>query len=248
MQSLQDFNKTVAEIVRADYRTADVFKKYGINYCCGGKLPLREACAVQNIDISDIREELIRATKTISLPNTLQYDQWKVDFLIDYIVNVHHEYLRQAIPALEGALLSFVGSHLKQYPELSQVQKVFQELVHLVLYNNQQEEESIFPYIKLIANAYQRKESYGSLFVKTLRKPLSNLEAESNKISSLLGRLRSLTHQYNFPENACTNHRVVFHKLKEFDNDLIQHKHLENNILFPKAVELEKELLKMDHA
>lgn len=248
MQSLQEFNKTVAEIVRTDYRTADVFKKYGINYCCSGKLPLAEACAAQNIDIGHIQEELIRATKTISLPNTLQYGQWKVDFLIDYIVNVHHEYLKQAIPALEGTLGPFVGGHLKQFPELHQVQEAFQELVQLVLHGNRQEEESIFPYIKLIANAYQRKESYGSLFVKTLRKPSSNLEAENHKISSLLGRLRALTHQYAFPENACTNHRVVFHKLKEFDNDLVQHKHLENNILFPKAAELEKELLKMDHA
>jgi regulator of cell morphogenesis and NO signaling len=247
MLALQDFNKTVSEIVRADYRTADVFKKYGINYCCGGKLPLTEACVVQNIDIQNLQEELTRATKTISLPNTLQYNQWKVDFLIEYIINVHHEYVKQSIPALEESLLSFINGHLKQHPELSEVQQIFQELVQLVLRNNQQEEEIIFPYIKLIANAYNRKESYGGLFVKTLRKPLSNLEAENNKISSLLNQLRSLTHNYVFPENTCTNHRVVFHKLREFDNDLVQHKHLENNILFPKAVELERELLKMDH-
>jgi regulator of cell morphogenesis and NO signaling len=248
MQPLQDLNKTVAEIVRADYRTADVFKKHGINYCCGGKLPLKEACAARHVDINDLLEELTQATKTVSLPNSLQYDQWKVDFLADYIINVHHQYMKQAIPALEGAMLSFVNSHLKQYPQLGKIQEVFAELVRQMLLNNQQEEESIFPYIKLIANAHHRKESYGSLFVKTMRKPLSNLEAENNNISYLLGRLRSLTHHYTFPENACTNHRVVFHKLHEFDNDLVQHKHLENNILFPKASELEKELLNMDHA
>ena len=228
MLTLHDPNKTVSEIVRADYRTADVFKKHGINYCCGGKLPLAEACAAKKIDVANLQEELTLATKTIHLPNSLQFDRWKVDFLIEYIINVHHEYLKLSVPVLNGTLLSFVDGHLKQYPELREMQEVFQELVQLIQRNNQHEEETIFPYIKLIANAYHRKESYGSLFVKTLR------------------QLRAVTHNYTFPENACTNHRVVFCKLREFDNDLVQHKHLENNILFQKAKELEKELLKME--
>lgn len=246
MLTLHDPNKTVSEIVRADYRTADVFKKHGINYCCGGKLPLAEACAAKKIDVANLQEELTLATKTIHLPNSLQFDRWKVDFLIEYIINVHHEYLKLSVPVLNGTLLSFVDGHLKQYPELREMQEVFQELVQLIQRNNQHEEETIFPYIKLIANAYHRKESYGSLFVKTLRKPLTNLETENNKMSNLLGQLRAVTHNYTFPENACTNHRVVFCKLREFDNDLVQHKHLENNILFQKAKELEKELLKME--
>lgn len=245
MQTL-DPNKTVSEIVRADYRTADVFKKHGINFCCGGKLPLAEACAAKEINVAHLQEELIHATKTINLPNYLPYDRWKVDFLIEYIINVHHEYLKQSVPALEGTLLSFVDGHRKQYPELSELQEIFQELVQLIQRNNQHEEETIFPYIKLIASAHQRKESYGSLFVKTLRKPLSNLETENSKTSYLLSQLRSLTRNYTFPENACTNHRVVFYKLREFDNDLVQHKHLENNILFQRAKEVEKELLKME--
>jgi regulator of cell morphogenesis and NO signaling len=245
MQAFQNFNITVSEIVRADYRTADVFKKHGINYCCGGKIALTEACAAQNIDHDKLLQELRSATKTISLPNTLQYDQWRVDFLIDYIINVHHEYVKQTIPALEVNLLSFVNSHKKQYPELVDVQTIFLRLAELISLHTRHEEEIIFPYIKQIANAYSRKESYGSLFVRTLRKPLSNLEIEHSKIMALLSQLRSLTNHYTFPPNACTNHRVVFQKLFEFDNDLVQHKHLENNILFPKAIELEKELLQV---
>jgi len=245
MPVLPDYTKTVSEIVRNDYRTADVFKKHGINYCCGGKVLLQEACAVQKIDYNKLVEELNRATKTIHLPNTIQYNQWTVDFLIDYIINVHHEYLKQTIPALEANLLSFVNSHQKQFPELSELQEVFQQLVRILATHTQHEEEIIFPYIKQLSNAFRRKETYGSLFVRTLRKPLSNLEAEHSKISTLLSQLRSLARHYTFPENACTNHRVVFHKLKELDNDLVQHKHLENNILFPKAIELEGELLQV---
>lgn len=243
MLDLRDIHITVSEIVRADYRAADVLKKHSINYCCGGKVSLQETCAAKNIDHDALVEELIRATKTVSLPNTLQYDQWSVDFLIDYIINVHHGYVKQTIPILETNLLSFVSSHQKQYPELNDVQEVFHRLMHVIDVHTRQEEEIIFPYIKQLANAYRRKETYGNLFVKTLRKPLSNLEVELTKIVTLLEQLRSLTNNYIFPENACTNHRVIFQKLKEFDNDLVQHKHLENNILFPRAIALEADLL-----
>ena len=245
MQAFEDFNITVSEIVRADYRTADVFKKNGINYCCGGKIPLIQTCAAQNIDYNKLLQELTSATKTVSLPNILQYGQWRIDFLIDYIINVHHEYVKQTIPSLEVNLFSFVNSHKKQYSALIDIQTTFLELAALINLHTRHEEEIIFPYIKQIANAYNRKESYGSLFVRTLRKPLSNLEIEHSKIMNLLSQLRSLTNNYTFPNNACTNHRVVFQKLYEFDNDLVQHKHLENNILFPKAIELEQELLQV---
>jgi regulator of cell morphogenesis and NO signaling len=243
MQVLKDFKKTVSEIVRSDYRTADVFKKHGINYCCGGQVPLEEACLNKKINYDELVEELDKATKGISLPNTLQYDKWKMDFLIDYIVNVHHAYINIAMPLIQANVISFVNSHKKQYPELEEVQDVFEQLCAILTTHNLHEEATIFPYIKQIETTHRRKEIYGSLFVRTLRKPLSEVEKEHSKMSELLGKLRQLTNDYSFPENACTNHRVVFNKLREFDNDLVQHKHLENNILFPKAIEMERELL-----
>jgi regulator of cell morphogenesis and NO signaling len=243
MQALQDFNKTVSDIVRADYRTADVFKSHGINYCCGGKVPLQEACEAKGLDYTKLVQELEQATQTISLPNNLQFNNWKIDFLIDYIVNIHHAYLRDRLPRLEASLISFANSHKKQYPYLQKVVEAFTAIASAVLTHNQHEEEVIFPYIKQIANAYSRKESYGNLFVRTLRKPLSNIEGEHKKIGELLNSLRALTNHYTFPETACTNYRVIFQKLREFDNDMMQHIHLENNILFLKAIEMERELL-----
>src|SRR5215203_613186 len=243
MQSLQQFDKSVSDIVRADYRTADVFKKYGINYCCGGQVTLEQACELKGVERELVVADLAAACRIVSLSNNLLFGEWTVDFLVDYILNVHHAYLKLTIPALEINLLSFVNSHQKQHPELSEILAVFRDLVHLISLHSQHEEEIIFPYIKQIDNTYRRKESYGNLFVRTLRKPLGNLETEHRKIGGLLSRIRALTNNYQFPENACTNHRVVFLKLQEFDNDLVQHKHLENNILFPKAVEIEKELL-----
>ena len=108
------------------------------------------------------------------------------------------------------------------------------------------EEEVVFPYIKQIDSMLRRKEVYGGLFVKTLRKPLNAIVGSEQKDStSIIEKIRACTNQYLFPANACTNHQVIFHKLKELDNDLTQHKHLENNILFPKAIAIEKELLQL---
>jgi regulator of cell morphogenesis and NO signaling len=237
---------TVRDIVVQDYRTADVFKKYGINYCCSGNVLLKEACLSLNVNMVELNKDLETATKTVHIPSTLQFDEWSLDFLVDYILNVHHSYTKKTIPVLTSQLNAFVNSHKKKYPELVKVQEQFNELAEMLTEHLQKEEETIFPYLKQIANTHKRKETYGSLFVRTLSKPLHKvLESEHTHITAMMKELRKLTGQYQFPEEACTNYQVIFHKLKEFDNDLVQHKHLENNILFPKALQIEKELLQL---
>ena len=235
---------TVSQIVKSDYRTADVFKKWGINYCCGGNLPLEDVCALKNLDVKAIEEEINQATKTVNISNALQFNDWPLSFLIDYILHVHHAYIKQAIPNLTQQLNSFVSGHLKKYPYLGAVEETFANLAKVLLEHIQKEEESIFPYVRQITNTYERKEVYGSLFVRTMRQPLAEtIENEHTRISRLLMLLREQTNNYTFNDQACTNHQVIYHKLKEFDNDLVQHKHLENNILFPKVLEMEKSLL-----
>lgn len=236
--------QTVSQMVRADYRTADVFKKWGINYCCGGNLPLDEACAIKGIDAVALKNELVKATKTLRLPNALAFDHWPVTFLVDYIVHVHHAYLKTALPALQQALTSFVPGHLKKYPYLNKVEAAFQTLANELLAQMKAEEESLFPYIKQISHAYEKKEAYGALFVRTLRKPLAEtVSKEQARTAALLEELREQTNRYRFTADACTNHQVIYHKLKELDDDLMQHKHLENNLLVPKALEMETSLL-----
>lgn len=242
---MNDFNKTVSEIVRTDYRTSDVFRKYGINYCCSGQVSLDEACAQKGLDYSAIIEELNQATRNIRLPNTIQFDQWKIDFLIDYIINVHHAYANQILPSLEANLVSFANSHQKQFPEMPQLVAAFSNLSTLIIAHNRHEEEIIFPYIKQIDNTFRRKESYGGLFVRTLRKPFHSVDGEHKHIGELFQDIRRLTNNYTFPDSACTSHRVVFQKLQEFDNDMVQHNYLENNVLFPKVMEMEKQLLQL---
>ena len=187
--------------------------------------------------------EIEETTRVITLSNQTNYHAWTTDFLTDYIVNVHHDYLNHALPLLEMRIIAFEDGHKKKFPELTQILKAFLELLPLLQLQTRQEEEVIFPYIRQIDSAFRRKESYANLFVKTLRKPLHLIETEHNKIGTLMTRLKSAGNNYTFPEKACTNHQVLYHKLTEFHNDIVQHRHLELNILLPRARGIENESL-----
>jgi regulator of cell morphogenesis and NO signaling len=237
---------TVSQLVRADYRLADVFKKWRINYCCGGNLPLEEACRLQGVDQTGVEADMKQAQQTILLPNALSFDEWPVDFLVEYIVYVHHAYIKKVTPRLLESLISYVEGHKKKYPDLVHVQALFEKLAAAATEQLQHEEEVIFPYLKQISNALKRKETYGPLFVRTMRKSVVETTGKAQQqLLHLLTGLREATHNYQFPDSACTNYQVLYHKFKEYDADLVQHKHLENNILFPKVAQMEKELLQL---
>jgi regulator of cell morphogenesis and NO signaling len=234
----------VTDIVTADYRTAEVFRKYDIEYCCGGKWPLEMVCKARDLDINKITSELQQATRSIQVPNNLPFTDWSIDFLADYIVNVHHHYLRVQLPEIRDVLRKFTEEHTRKYPFLQEVEKLFTQLYKELLPHLKQEEEIIFPYVRQIAHAYDSNEPYASLLVRTLRKPVEDvMHNEHATVLKAVHRIRELTNDYNTPPNACVSHRVTFSKLRELDNDLMQHVHLENNILFPRAIEMEKILL-----
>ena len=239
-----DQNLFVSDIVSNDYRTADVFRKYGIDFCCGGKWPLQMICETKNLDVGLIKKELEDAVRTIHLSNKLNFDEWDIDFLTDYIINVHHQYLRKALPEAKDYLINFFDGHQKKFPFLVEVVKIFLDLSKEMFPHLQEEEEIIFPYIRQISHAYHSKESYAALLVRTLRKPVENvMHHEHESVNRSLRQLRQLTDHYTVPVGACVSHKVTYLKLLEIDNDLIQHMHLENNILFPRAIAMEKELL-----
>jgi regulator of cell morphogenesis and NO signaling len=234
----------VTDIVSADYRTARVFSKHHIDFCCGGKWPLGLICESKGLDFFSIKKELEYAVLSVELSNTLPFDKWTVNFLTEYIVNVHHHYLRDSLPVIKGLLGHFVISHNKKYAYLDEVQAQFGRLYNDCFPHIEQEETILFPYIRQITHAYQSKEPYAGLLVRTLRKPVENvMRHEHELVSKILYRLRELTSNYTPPQNACVSHRVSFSLLKELDNDMSQHLFLENQILFPKAIAMEKELL-----
>jgi regulator of cell morphogenesis and NO signaling len=234
---------SAASIVSSDYRAADVFLKYGLEFCCAGKWPLADICASKQLDIDLVLQDLEKATRTIQLSNNTRYDEWSLSFLADYIVNVHHQYLKTTLPSIVECINIFLEGHRNKYPELERLNPLLKKLNNNFIPHMQQEEEIFFPYIKQLAHAWQHSEPYAALLVKTLRKPLLDLSHQEEELMGCLMQIRGITDHYTPPPNACITHRVTFAKLKELDNDLAQHMYLENDILFPKAIQIEKELL-----
>ena len=235
---------SVTDIVLNDYRTADVLLKYDIEFCCGGKWPLEMVCASRDLDVTEVLRELTKASRAVQFSNSLQFHDWSTNFLIDFIINVHHEYLKTALPVALEYVTRFMEGHLNKFPELQPLQEIVAKLHGDIPSHLLSEEEIFFPYIRQISNAHLYREPYASLLVKTLRKPLQvTMRQEHDVINKLLQQMRRLTNDYTIPDKACVTHRVTFHKLQELDNDLTQHLYLENDILFPRAIEIEKELL-----
>ncbi|HEU4470646.1 MAG TPA: DUF542 domain-containing protein [Flavisolibacter sp.] len=236
-------NKTISEIVRANYRTADVFRKHGINYCCGGQSDLHTICTVKGLDYEGLSSELEAASREVRLSSLISFTEWKPDFLIDYILHVHHAYLIKAIPPLMIQVDAFVEGHKKKQQEWMPIRDNFSQIADRLMKEMQLEETVIFPYIRQLYTAYTRKESYGKLFVRTLRKPLGLAGDEHARLPSLFNELDTLTGGFCFPENACTNQQVLMHKLRELSQDFSQHSYLEHTVLFPGALHIEQQLL-----
>lgn len=172
----------------------------------------------------------------------LPFHEWKVDFLIDYIINIHHRYIYHAIPILESQLVS-LAANKEKFMELQPIKDLISDLIRLLLSHCRHEEEIIFPYIKQIDTAYNRKEPYGNLFVRTLRKPLNTVEKEHGEINDLLNKLKAYTQDFVASDNDSGNQQAFYNKLQEFHKNLIVHERIENNILFPRAIEIESKLL-----
>ncbi len=239
-----DPGEFVRDIVIRDYRTAVIFRKYDIDFCCGAKFSLQVACDSRGLDTLIVKQELEQATQTLAVSNHLKFDQWDLAFLTNYIVQVHHQYLKDALPDILNFVARFTESHKNKFGHLPDLLQCVRELTVEISPHLVQEEEIIFPYIRQILHAYQRKESYARLLVRTLSKPVKDVMMhEDQMLSKLLGKMREITQNYSTPTNACTSHKVTYALLLELDNDLVQHLHLENNILFPKAIAIEKELL-----
>jgi regulator of cell morphogenesis and NO signaling len=237
-------DKYVTDIVAEDYRTSYVFRKYNMDYCCGGRIPLRLACELHGVETERVKDELHEAMRVIRLSSTIDFANWNVDFLIDYIMNVHHCYLTNNLPIIWDTVEQFTKGHLSKYPYLNDLQNCLSRLRDELGPHIEQENQIIFPYIKQIVHAYENREPYAALLVRTLRKPVEKImKHEQENIRKYVRQMRELTNHYTAPASACITHKVAFSKLQELDDDLVQHIHLENNILFPKAIAMEKELL-----
>lgn len=239
-----DPSSSVQEIVSAHYGTAAIFRKYDIEYCCGARWPLETVCLMKGVELEGLLRELKDAIRTIELPRNLPYENWSIDFLTEYIINIHHQYVHQTVPDLGQALGDFAEEHSKNYPVYAAVRSHYRTLEEGIYPSMAQEENVIFPYLRQVADAFTRKDPIAGLFIKTLRKPVEKvMNNERDMLINAVTGFRKLTNNYEIPPKACTSHGVVLARLKALDNELMQHVRLEHQILLPRVIEMEKQLL-----
>lgn len=229
--------ETIGQIAVKDLRKAEVFKKYGIDFCCGGKKTVREVCREKGIDATKVEQELQQVSKESKTDNNA-YNEWDLDFLADYIVNTHHRYVRKYLPELKGYALKVAQVHGDRHPELLEIQKLVETINEELNEHMVSEENILFPYVKKIVNA--RKNSLPlDKENKSLASLIEELEKEHDYVGRCLDKIRELSNGYAIPDDACASYKLMYKMIQEFEDDLHIHIHLENNILFPKAVELE---------
>ncbi|MCP9290135.1 iron-sulfur cluster repair di-iron protein [Gracilimonas sediminicola] len=224
--------KTVGQIVAEDYRAAQVFRSYGLDFCCGGKVSLEKACTKKGLDVNKIETDL--NALDLDTGENHNYNDWSLDFLVDYIVNNHHSFVRKMLPEIDFYAEKVAKVHGERDPELLDILQNVRLLRSEMLGHLQKEEEELFPQIKELVQE-QKKGSVKEAIVEAL-------EVEHDKAGDLMAKIEELTQGFNPPENACASYRVLFQNLAGFQKDLHKHVHLENNILFPKALELEQRL------
>jgi len=235
-------NKSVGEIVKLDFRAADVFSSYGIDFCCGGKISVAEACANSGSNESRVISEL-EALQFQKGSAVHDFDSWDIGFLADYIINTHHAYVKKAIPQILPLAQKVADVHGEHHAEVIRINELFQDIAEEMLSHMQKEEQILFPFIKKLAvDSSSGNCTEGSCF-GTVAGPISVMEQEHENAGIILKEMFRLSDGYTPPEDACNTFRVLYGKLKEFEDDLHRHIHLENNILFPKAIEIEQVLI-----
>jgi regulator of cell morphogenesis and NO signaling len=232
---------TIAELVVKNYKTAAIFKRHGIDFCCGGKISISEACDKQGVHQETLLKELQEALHM--LPEKNDAASLELDELTRYIVDTHHNYVRQRIPEIEPFLEKVIRVHGEKHPELKQVRELFDAIKEELLTHMQKEENVLFPYIRTMVEAQNTQKTIEAPHFGTIKNPIRVMEHEHELAGDKCREIRNLTQNLTPPEGACNTYRVTFAMLDEFENDLHRHVHLENNILFPQSTQLEETLL-----
>ncbi|MGA9120119.1 MAG: iron-sulfur cluster repair di-iron protein [Bacteroidota bacterium] len=234
--------RTVKSFVTEDFRTAAVFEKYSIDFCCHGNVALSQACETRGVAVETVADEIASVVSTEGLAG-VPYESWGLDQLIDHIVSRHHAFVRRMIPIITKHTQKVAEVHGARHPEVVGIAGRFQLIAGELTNHMMKEERILFPTIKQAELARQGKSHYVAPAFGTLANPIRMMESEHDAAGDGLYEIRSASGNYVPPEDACTTYRVSYQELEAFERDLHQHVHLENNILFPKALELEARLL-----
>lgn len=229
----------ISHLVASDYRTATVFKQNRIDFCCNGNKSIGDACEQKKVDTDKLVSQLNNVTQQKNT-GVIDYNAWPPDLLADYIEKKHHRYVAQKIEEIMPFLNKVMRVHGDRHPELLEIGQLFEGSAEELTSHMKKEEAVLFPYIRKMVQAQQEGNAVQAPF-GTVQNPIRMMMHEHDTEGDRFRKISSLSNDYTTPEDACNTYRVTFALLKEFEEDLHLHIHLENNILFPKSIALEKE-------
>ncbi|WGH76115.1 DUF542 domain-containing protein [Tenacibaculum tangerinum] len=233
--------KTIANYVTENIKTADVFNKYGIDFCCSGHMTIEKVCIEKNINQIILEKELSEVDAIRDLIE--DYDKWELQFLMIYIETIHHTYIKESLPIISQYANKVAKVHGTKQEGFIILNELFYEVANELLSHLQKEEQILFPFIKQLITAKKEGKKMMTTPFKTIDNPICMMEYEHKNVRNIFKEISRLTNNYTPSTDACSSLKVLYYKLKEFEQDLYYHFHLENNILHPKAIELEKEVL-----
>lgn len=230
-------NRKVGEIVSDNYNAAGVLRNYGIDFCCGGGKLLAEVCSEKGLDLSEIN----RALEDLNNQPTHQgddYKSWKPDFLIDYIINTHHLFVKEKTKEITAYAAKVAKVHGRSNPENVEINKKFSMLCAELMDHLNDEEKVVFPLIKTVLEKTEKNQEVTEEEKTALKRELRNMESDHDKAGRIMESIRKASNEFTPPEYACRTYQVLYQNLEGFEKDLHKHVHLENNILFQKAERL----------
>jgi regulator of cell morphogenesis and NO signaling len=211
--------ETLGEIAAKDLRKAQIFRKYGLDFCCGGKKTVKEACSEKGLDVAKIEQELLQADKVVS-SRPLPYNEWELDFLADYIVNTHHSYVKKNLPDILAYANKVARVHGSRHPELLPVRELVEEVYNEMMNHMVKEERILFPYIKDIVTAQKNTQPLQASHFGTVQNPINMMEMEHEVVGKNMEEIRTLTQNYVLPDDACASYSLLYRMLDEFEEDL----------------------------
>ena len=238
-----DVQQTVREVALSVPAATRVFEKLGIDYCCGGGKSLQQACGAANLQVENV-VELLRSAEISAearqVPATADWTTAPLADVIQHIKQTHHAYTREEMARLGPLFDKVCNVHGPKHPELLEIRRDFQALAQELTLHMMKEERVLFPFIERLEEAVVAGDPVIPAPFGTVQNPVSMMEHEHETAGNLLRNMRALSDGYNPPAQACTSYKTLYSALAEFERDLHQHIHLENNILFPRAIEMER--------
>jgi len=232
--------KTLSEIVTEDFRSAAVFEKYGLDFCCHGNRSLIEAANEKQLSAESVVADLAVVLKSND-SSSLDFNNMELDALVEYIINTHHSFVREKLPFITELGKRVVNAHGANHPEVLEIAQLFAGVKvefegHLI-----KEEMILFPQIKKLVEVKRGEAEYIRPSFGSIAHPIRVMKAEHENAGSAFDSIKKLSNNYNPPADACNTFKVYYAELENFENDLHKHVHLENNILFPKSLICESE-------